>query len=309
MALPSGCPLCGAGNHLQNVVTNHVFGETNQRQRAFFHCQLCDVRYLFPLLTPDEESEFYSAEFENFMTKRSGSCGGWDKAESHVRANEITRMRRMRYIDSYLNFSRNVLEVGCSSGFMLYPLLEDGKACIGIEPSGVFSDYVQSRGIRVFRSIDKLRESMNDIQFDLIMHFFVLEHISSPLVFLKEQLELLRPGGRLIFEVPNVADPLYSVYDIPAFEQFYWSIAHSWYFSEASLSYLLDKVGLKYEILRDQRYDLSNHISWALDGKPGGMSRYTNKLGIKLEESYMKGLIESGYCDTLVGIISKEDVL
>jgi 2-polyprenyl-3-methyl-5-hydroxy-6-metoxy-1,4-benzoquinol methylase len=77
------------------------------------------------------------------------------------------------------------------------------------------------------------------MKFDVIMHFFVLEHISDPLNFLKLQIELLKPGGKIIFEIPNAADVIYSVYDIPAFERFYWSIAHPWYFSEKSLTYLL----------------------------------------------------------------------
>src|SRR5256885_6140442 len=44
----------------------------------------------------------------------------------------------------------------------------------------------------------------------------------------------LKPGGKIVFEVPNVADPLCSVYDIPAFERFYWSIAHPWYLDRKS---------------------------------------------------------------------------
>lgn len=305
MALPSKCPLCGAGNEFQDVVTTHVFGAPKDRKFAFFHCQVCDVRYLFPALAPEEESRFYAAEFESFMASRSGQTGGWHGAEEHIRANEPTRFRRMKYISSHLQSAQEVLEIGCSSGFMLYPLVEKGINCAAIEPSGVFSEYVRSQGIATFPSLEFLLRNEASRKFDLIMHFFVLEHISSPLVFLKSQLDVLRPGGKLIFEIPNVADALYGVYNIPAFEKFYWSIAHPWYFSEASLRFLLGQIGLTYEILFDQRYDLSNHISWALDGKPGGMGRYKDKIGSEVEEIYKQALIQSGNCDTLVGIITK----
>jgi len=143
-------------------------------------------------------------------------------------------------------------------------------------------------------------------RFDIVMHFFVLEHIAQARAFLERQLTLLKPGGKIIFEIPNAADPLYSVYDVPAFERFYWSIAHPWYFSETSLRFLLDQVGRPYEIKRDQRYDLSNHMVWARDGRPGGMGRFTEILGRELEESYKQGLIRSGRCDTLVGIIRND---
>jgi hypothetical protein len=98
---------------------------------------------------------------------------------------------------------------------------------------------------------------------------------------------------------------LHSVYDIPAFERFYWSIAHAWYFSDAALRFLLDRLGHPYEILLDQRYDLSNHMTWARDGKPGGMGRFTHVLGSDIEEAYKQGLIRLGRCDTLVGVITK----
>lgn len=305
MALPEKCPLCNAELANQEVVTAHVYGAKNSLKRAFFHCELCDVRYQYPGLTADEEANFYSAEFEAFMSNRAGSAGGWLKAKEHISANELTRVRRMKYLNDYLGDVKNILEVGCSSGFMLLPLVDSGYSCQGVEPSGVFRDFVASKGINVHTSLDELLSSALEDKFDLIMHFFVLEHIANPIRFLRSQLELLNPGGRIIFEIPNAADPLYSVYDIPEFERFYWSIAHPWYFSEASLIYLLQLLGQPYEILRDQRYDLSNHIIWARDGKPGGVGQFTDKIGIEMEEIYKKELIRIGKCDTLIGIIQK----
>ena len=306
MSLPKQCPLCNVGAEQQAVVTSHVYGAKKSDKRAFFYCMNCDVRYQYPSLTPEEESEFYAAEFEGFMASRTGEIGGWNNAEAHIFANEQTRLRRMVYLEPYLNGNPRILEVGCSSGFMLYPLIEAGHECIGVEPSGVFGKFLNQRGISTHASMAELRESMADPKFDLIMHFFVLEHISDPLEFLKTQLNLLEPGGKILFEIPNVADPIYSVYDIPAFERFYWSVAHPWYFSESSLEYLLRELGSPYKILRDQRYDLSNHMIWARDGRPGGMERFSDIFGSELDKSYKQALIKSGKCDTLVGIITKE---
>ena len=302
MSLPKCCPLCDSSNENQIVVTSHVFGSKTEN-RSFFLCKICDVIYQFPLLTPEEEKRFYISEFESFMNSRSGNVGGWLDAEKHIRANEETVKRRMKYLRPHFLENKTVLDVGCSSGFMLFPLRDEGHKCYGIEPSGVFSEYVKSRNIEVFDDIEDVLK--NNIQFDIIMHFFVLEHISDPLNFLKQQISLLKPGGKIIFEIPNSADPLYSIYDIPAFERFYWSVAHPWYFNELSLKYLLNKLGNTYEIKLDQRYDLSNHITWARDGKPGGMKRYTDLLGEEFENEYKNNLIEKRLCDTLIGIITK----
>jgi 2-polyprenyl-3-methyl-5-hydroxy-6-metoxy-1,4-benzoquinol methylase len=303
MALPEICPLCAAKPDAQRVVTAHVYG-AKQGERAFFHCSNCDVRYMHPGLTPEEEARFYAAEFEGFMAGRAGPRGGWSNVEEHIRANEPTRVRRMSYLKPYLDSGARVLEVGCSSGFMLFPLIASGFDCTGVEPSGVFSDHLRSRGLAVHASLDELPAAGS--RFDVVMHFFVLEHIAQARAFLERQLTLLKPGGKLIFEIPNAADPLYSIYDIPEFERFYWSIAHPWYFSESSLRHLLEQVGRPYGIKRDQRYDLSNHIVWARDGRPGGMGRFSEKLGAEVEASYKQGLIRSGLCDTLVGIVSNE---
>ena len=305
MALPENCPLCLAGLERQSVVTSHVYGGGGQGH-AFFHCNACDVRYQYPGLIPEEEARFYAAEFEGFMVGRAGNKGGWDKAEDHVRANEHTRMRRMKYLQQILNKNASLLEVGCSSGFMLLPFAKAGHDCVGIEPSGVFGEFVKDRGLPVYESLDQLLRLDPSRKFDVVLHFFVMEHIAQPRAFLEAQLALLKPGGKIVFEIPNAADPLYSVYDIPAFEHFYWSVAHPWYFSEPSLHYLLDQLGRPYEILRDQRYDLSNHMVWARDGRPGGMGRFTEALGVELEEGYKQALIRNGKCDTLIGIISNE---
>ena len=40
--------------------------------------------------------------------------------------------RRIKYLEPFLKRNLNILEVGCSSGFMLYPLIKKGINCTGI---------------------------------------------------------------------------------------------------------------------------------------------------------------------------------
>lgn len=300
MTLPDHCPLCHS-SHPSSLVTPHVYGD-DQGTRAFFKCEACDINYLFPQLSPQQENEFYAKEFEGFMASRSGESAGWEGPEKHIKANESQFKRRWNYLKDHLPKSGSILELGCSSGFMLYPLKEKGYECSGVEPSGCFSEYVKDRGISLFADTIEANQL-----FDVVMHYFVLEHVRYPFEFLTSNLKVLKPGGKLIVEIPNAADPLYTIYDIPAFEKFYWSIAHHWYFTEKSLEFVLNKIdNINYKILRDQRYDLSNHMVWARDGKPGGMGRFTETLGVELEEKYKSSLVESGHCDTLIAIIEKK---
>ena len=49
----------------------------------------------------------------------------------------------------------------------------------------------------------------------------------------------------------------------------------------------------------EQRYDLSNHMVWMADGKPGGQGRYSDALGKSVMTTYRDQLIKTWQCDTL----------
>ena len=303
MALPIKCPICNSDAEKQSVLTCHVYGDM-QRKHAFFKCASCSIIYLYPQLTVVQEHKFYALEFEEFMNTRSGDIG-WEAPERHIHSNQTQFKRRWKYIKNILPDQGKILEFGCSSGFMLYPLMEQGYECYGIEPSTCFSKYLKKRGITVFDDIVSI-----NMQFDILMHFFVLEHVRDPIEFIKSNLKLLKVGGRLIIEIPNAADPLYTIYNIPEFEKFYWSMAHHWYFTEDSICYLLNQIpGINYELVRDQRYDLSNHMVWAMDGKPGGMGRFSSYFQENLDNVYKETMINVGCCDTLVILINKKENL
>jgi SAM-dependent methyltransferase len=181
-----------------------------------------------------------------------------------------------------------------------------GLRAVGIEPSQRFLDFLSHRGHEVFESLEHMRRRHPERKFDRIVHFFVLEHVRHTEEFLREQLELLNPGGTIIAEVPCVLDPLTSVYRIPTFEKFYWSIAHHYYFSPESLSRVLRALPCTFEFAPEQRYDLSNHLVWMQEGKPGGQGRFK----IFSEEtlrSYAEDLKRSWRCDTFFVYITRRD--
>lgn len=304
MAIPTSCPLCAAAADQQSVVTNRVYADDGAR--AVFHCGRCDVRYLFPGQSEEEEARFYAKEFESFMAGRAAPGAGWEGPERHIAASEAERRRRMGHLENLIAPGSRVLEFGCSSGFMLYPLADAGHRCVGIEPSGVFSDYVRGRGLPCYRSLDELIAAEGaQASHDLILHYYVLEHVRDPVQLLRRQLALLKPGGKIVFEVPNANDALTTVYDIAAYARFIWVVAHRWYFSEQSLTHAMRAAGGSGEVGLDQRYDLSNHLVWARDGKPGGMGRFTDILGADVENHYRRALIQARRCDTLIGIVTR----
>ena len=308
MGAPINCPLCGSGNQAQFPISRFVWG--GQSNQAVFRCEDCDVAYVNPRMTEEQYKSFYESEFEDFMDTRGGPTGFWYDPEKHIQRNSPECQRRLKALEKFLpEKTGRILEIGSSSGFMLFPLIEMGFDVVSVEPSLRFSNYIRSRGVTCFNWTQELLESkvLGD-GFDLIIHYGVLEHVNEPQQFISQQLDMLLPGGKIMMEAPCADDALLTVYDIPELEKFYWVLAHYWYFSAKSLENLVSKLRCKYEIRLDQRYDLSNHLAWVQNRKPGGAGSFTDILGSEIESQYKQALIRAGHSDTVVAILSKEQI-
>ncbi len=301
MTTPS-CRFCNAAALEQTIKGRNVYG--GRPEQHFWLCTVCGMIYLDPPLGEKEEGEFYNKEFEKFMAKRAGGDMDWTGADKHVQSNQREVLRRMPLLLKHLKPGQRVLEVGCSSGFMLSALKEKGMDVTGLDPSGGFIDYVRGKGISVFQTLEELKRS-GCAKFDAVIHYYVLEHIRYPEAFVRDYLELTHPDGKMIFEVPCATDPLVELYQIPAFEDFYWSVAHHWYFTRESMARVLEKTGFSFELFPDQRYDLSNHMTWMLNGKPGGLGRWSDVFGETLDRQYKERLKEQWLCDTIVAVVHR----
>ena len=304
---PDQCRLCAARHPNFEIVGDYVYGGSEDQK--FYRCPDCDVAFLFPVPSEEDEAKFYAQEFEKFMEDRSLGDRGWNGPESHIAANQDQVQRRMPYLEQQLGRpGLRLLELGCSSGFMLLPLQEREVEVAGVEPSGLFTNYVRSRGIPVYDSLDTFQQQSGATgNLDLITHFFLLEHVRRPLPFLKQCLDQLKPGGKMFFEVPSRDDPLITIYDIPAFQKFYWSVAHHWYFNRNSLTFLLEQLPCRHELIPEQRYDLSNHLWWALSGKPGGMGKFSAQFTSELDAAYTESMRSTGHCDTFFVWLHKDE--
>lgn len=287
------CRLCNSGDAYQKVRAPFVFGGKDEHH--FWECSCCSAIYLYPTLSEDEESVFYRNEFERFMSSRVGDHRDWSNAEKHKVTNQDQVNRRLPFLEKYLRDGIKLLEIGCSSGFMLDAFHKYGANCFGVEPSGVFCEYLTQAGYNVAHDLTEFSK----VKFDIIVHFFVLEHFRNPIAFLKQTYDMLNENGVIICEVPCANDSLTSLYTIDAFEKFYWSIAHHFYYTPNAIKYILGQLGYKYKLVPEQRYDLSNHITWMMDGKPGGQGRFSEEFGEELLTIYRQRLIDTWRCDTM----------
>jgi len=288
------CRLCNADKSQQRVRAESVFG--GFAEHKFWQCAACDAVYLYPIPSLEDEKRFYAQEFEKFMAVRSKGERDWSNADAHKQTNQDQVARRLPFLQEYIHPGKKMLEIGCSTGFMLDAFREAGMQCAGVEPSGEFLPYLHKQDYVAVESLDELPVGE---QYDLIAHFFVFEHIRDPFAFLAQTYELLADGGVMVAEIPCVNDPLTSLYEIPAFEEFYWSIAHHYYYSPAALTHIMEKMSYRYSLVPEQRYDLSNHMHWMMAGKPGGQGKYSDVFSEQLLHEYRESLKKNWKCDTV----------
>jgi SAM-dependent methyltransferase len=207
----------------------------------------------------------------------------------------------VRRLLPFLNREICLLEVGSGSGAFLNAVNPYVGKAIGIEPDIDSRKWIEREfHLQVLAQMDDALATGK--RFDIVVLFHVLEHVIDPVKFLHDLSQLLLLNGKLIIEVPNVDDILLSVYEIPAYQRFYYQKAHLYYFSKATLTQTLEDSGFISNIQGIQRYDLSNHICWMLTGKPGGQDYYSNILLPSVNATYGDALISSGRSDTLWAI-------
>ena len=164
------CRSCDAASTYQFVRAEHVFGSDGTHK--FWQCEKCGLVYLWPIPSIEEDEKFYAQEFEKFMETRTVGTGNWSGPEAHLKINQDQVKRRWKFLRDYLKTGDDVLEIGCSSGFMMDAFKKAGLNPIGIEPSDRFSKFLGERGHISYSSMDELLDDRPQMNFDLIVHFF-----------------------------------------------------------------------------------------------------------------------------------------
>lgn len=192
------------------------------------------------------------------------------------------------------------LDFGCGLGGMLDELAADAEWAGGLEPNKERAAIVTGKGHEVISRL----EDLEDATIDIVTMFHVLEHLTDPVSELSSLRRVLRPGGRVLIEIPHARDALFSLYDCEAFKRFsFWS-EHLVLHTRQSLN-LLSKVAgyIDIQIMGYQRYPLSNHLYWLAKGTPGGHDKWTFLETSLLQQAYSERLASIDRTDTLLALL------
>lgn len=188
------CPLCRS-NHSQELgaAAFDELVDAYQRQLQMrvtlpdgdgllrlWRCENCDLRFYDPMTTGDEG--FYEA-LQRFDWYYLADKEEYGVASRHIGEHD------------------NVLEIG--SGRAAFAKKIRCASYLGLEFSSSAIRMAAEQGIQLVGETIQAHALTHPEQYDVVCSFQVLEHVSDVRGFVEASVVCLKPGGRLIYSVPN----------------------------------------------------------------------------------------------------------
>jgi len=182
------CPHCGS-----SVIVNSF------KLNGFIHnrCSGCDTLYVSPRLNDDCIEELYSDEYYNVVYTRS-MLPVFEKRKALIGQSKYRQVIHHAGAGS----AGKVLDIGAGVGEVTGVFKDAGWHTTAIEMNPVAVDWLEGQGHdQVFHGM--LDDFASDEQFDIVMAWGVVEHVTDPDAFLQSVFSLVKPGGLFVTEVPH----------------------------------------------------------------------------------------------------------
>ena len=195
-----------------------------------------------------------------------------------------------------------ILDFGCGRGGFIQLSKNISKRSVGLELNKINREYINNSGVQCVNTLSEL----NDDKFDLITLNHVFEHLNDPINILIELQKYLKDDGIIIIEVPHARDLLLETFNLESFKNFTLWSEHLILHTKKSLEIFATNSGLHMKSMRGfQRYPISNHYNWLLNGQPSGHEIFDTLNNDDFHSHYEKLLDSIDQTDTLIGYFEK----
>lgn len=181
------CRLCGGKS--QQTILHEITTGFNDRF-VLNQCDNCALVTTYPMPTDKMLQYYYDRDY-------------WQSGQlkNSTLLDTLYRLRMAQIVSAILrNTTRDskILDWGCGDGSFIRLLSRFGLHCFGIDA------YRENQNDPLITSTTIEEADFPGGYFDIITCFHVLEHLADPLTSVKHALMLLKTGGLLIIEVPNL---------------------------------------------------------------------------------------------------------
>lgn len=228
-----------------------------------------------------ESADFYE---ENYRKEFTANLGEQVENLQNLKIYEGVNLRQFDILKPLIEPQSVYLELGASFGGVFGLATKYAKEAWAVEPNHKDAAFLSGR----FPDAHILNQTVEQAElpeghFSVVAAFEVLEHTATPCCFLQKCFDALEIGGKILLEVPNRADILYSTYKIPRYQTFFYHKAHIHYYTEKSLRLILEKNGFSGHVSSFLMYPFFNHVFWTQNNSPQGSGEKALKLNVPID--------------------------
>ncbi len=238
------CPSCGSDTYEVIAVgpdyDHHCCGDQNF---TLVRCKVCQFDYLNPRPTTDMLSRIYEAEdyiCYDFDTKGNSFVQNWREG-AETRRIQAALKHVTRPIPDL-----KICDIGPGDGTTLVAF-----GTLGVKPGNLYGvdidqsiiDKLESKGLQgILSRAEDLQAEIRDA--DVVLMLQVIEHVADPRRVMQVSHDMLRPGGIIWMETPNMDG-----WDRPFFSKRAWGGYHfprHWsLFSPRTITRMLEETGFE----------------------------------------------------------------
>ena len=279
----SACKICGS-TEFEIAYVGPIrlgrFGHVSEEDYQLRKCCSCEVIAL-PNLIEDIASYYKGDNYRQEVDDSSDSS-------KFYQLHDGEQIQNLSITGTSIFRDKIIADIGCGAGSFLDGIKGFSKKAIAIEPSQNFKTKLAEKGYVSYSYVSEALEHYRS-SIDIAVSFSVLEHVSDPVLFLKEIHDLLVSRGKLVISTPNANDILLD--QLPDdYGKFFYRKAHLWYFNSTALQFVLNLAGFKsIKIVPYHRFGLGNFIAWLQEKKPMG----------DIDMEFISGAMNSVWCAEL----------
>jgi ubiquinone/menaquinone biosynthesis C-methylase UbiE len=134
----------------------------------------------------------------------NGRATAFDEAPNHGIHSDAQRAAWLSRVRAWIDPKpRDVLDVGCGTGFLALLFASLGHRAVGVDAAEAMLEQARAKAARAglavrFQQADAEQLPFEGGSFDLVVERHVIWTLPNPAVALAEWMRVLRPGGRLV---------------------------------------------------------------------------------------------------------------